>query len=205
MLDFFTQLHDAGLGYSALNTARSALSTFMHLDDSLPVGKHPLIKRFLKAVYQIQPTVPRYTHTWDVLPVLTFLQSLHPLHTLSLRMLTLKLVMLTALVTGQRCQSLHLINLDYMTIYEQGVKFLIMEPVKQSAPGRQQPVLILPLYEDDKLCAVTCLNYYIKCTNNIRTSSKLFISYSRPHKPVAKETVSRWIKNGLKMSCCYLA
>lgn len=40
-----------------------------------------------------------------------FLKTLVSVHTITLRFLTLKLDMLLALLTGQRCQSLHLIDI----------------------------------------------------------------------------------------------
>ena len=51
-----------GCGYSVINTARSALSTIIN-DDNLPIGKHRLVKRFVRRVYNIKPSSPRYTAT----------------------------------------------------------------------------------------------------------------------------------------------
>ncbi|ESP01853.1 hypothetical protein LOTGIDRAFT_99731, partial [Lottia gigantea] len=42
------------------------------------LGKHPLICRFLKGVFELRPSLPRYTHTWDVDIVLRYLSSLAP-------------------------------------------------------------------------------------------------------------------------------
>lgn len=47
---------------------------------------------------------PKYTEIWDVSIVLEYLQSLSPVDTLSLKELTLKLVVLILLVSGQRGQ-----------------------------------------------------------------------------------------------------
>ena len=201
VLEFFTLLFDSGLKYSAINTARAALSTFIVLDNNITIGQHPLIKRFLRAVFLQRPTLPRYSLTWDVKPVLDYLASLHPLDTLTLRLLTFKLVMLIALVTGQRCQTLHLMDLRNMNTYQHGVKFLITEPVKQSAPNRQQPVLVLPEYTvDEKVCVVTCLRRYLDCTSGLRDCQKLFVSYARPYRAVSRETISRWIKTVMAAS-----
>ena len=106
----FPNLLDSGLGYSGLNTARCALSTFTVLEGNISIGSHPLVKRFLKAAYQIRPSFPRYQFMWDTSIVLTYLRDLPSVQELSLKTLTLKLTMLRALVTGQRCQSLHLMN-----------------------------------------------------------------------------------------------
>ena len=50
VLSFLTELYQTGSGYSCLNTARSALSSFLQLDNGLTIGTHPLIRRFLKGV-----------------------------------------------------------------------------------------------------------------------------------------------------------
>ena len=42
-LDFLADLHDSGLSYSAVNTARSAVSTILFIDN-VSIGKHPLVK-----------------------------------------------------------------------------------------------------------------------------------------------------------------
>lgn len=51
-LEFLQGLYDRGLGYSCLNTARSALSSFTVLDGNVTLGNHPLVQRFLKGVFQ---------------------------------------------------------------------------------------------------------------------------------------------------------
>ena len=72
VLDFLEDLFESGLSYSALNTARSALSTFISVNN-VPVGSHPYVKRFMKGVFEQRPSVSRYTKTWDVSLVLNFL------------------------------------------------------------------------------------------------------------------------------------
>ena len=75
-----------------------------------------------------------------------------------------KLVMLCALVTGQRCQSLHLMNLGSMHMdIDNSYVFHITQLVKQSAPGKAQPVLVIPRFlSDEGLCVATVLDEYIK-------------------------------------------
>ncbi len=48
-----------------------------------------------------KPT-PRYQETWDVTPVLTYIATLYPLQSLSLKHLTLKLAILLALMSGAK-------------------------------------------------------------------------------------------------------
>ena len=50
-LQFLTNLFHNGLGYSAINTARSVLSTLISLSGGITFGSHPLVCRPLKGVY----------------------------------------------------------------------------------------------------------------------------------------------------------
>ena len=105
VLEFFTELYDNNCGYSALNSARSALSALISLPRDLSIGNHPLITRFLKGVFQIQPALPRYSSIWDVNVVLKYLKSVAPATRLSLKELSYKVIMLLLLLSGQRLQT----------------------------------------------------------------------------------------------------
>ena len=78
VVELLQELYEKGLGYSCLNNARSAPSSFIVLDGNVTVGNHPLVQRFLKAVFQTRPAFPRYTSTLDTSIVLTYLKTLHP-------------------------------------------------------------------------------------------------------------------------------
>lgn len=54
-LDFLVELYDQGIGYSAMNTARSALTCILTRCSIYTVTK------FLKVVFESRPTVSRYT------------------------------------------------------------------------------------------------------------------------------------------------
>ena len=63
LLDFLT-IQSHKLGYSALGTIRSALSSFITID-GYKAGEHPLISRFMSGVFNRKQTFPRYAETWD--------------------------------------------------------------------------------------------------------------------------------------------
>lgn len=56
VLDFLASLMTEGCGYSAINTD---LPGFI-IVDNLPVCQHPLVKRFLRGVFNIKPCLPKY-------------------------------------------------------------------------------------------------------------------------------------------------
>ncbi|KAL9964357.1 hypothetical protein ACROYT_G027988 [Oculina patagonica] len=74
VLDFLTMLHENGLSYSSVNTARSMLSSILQLDinSSIPVGQLPIVKRFMKGIYELRLSLPKYTATWDLSIVLNY-------------------------------------------------------------------------------------------------------------------------------------
>ena len=72
--------------------------------------------QFLKGVFNLRPPVPRYKEVWDVSIALRFLKT--PISSLSLKNLSLKLVMLLSLVTAERGQTLHLLDIDLMSTYD---------------------------------------------------------------------------------------
>ena len=85
------ELFNQGIGYGELNTARSALSTIVVLSNNASFGTHPLVCRFMKGVFEMRPSLPRYKDIWDASTVLEYLKTLHPPEDLTLKELTLKL------------------------------------------------------------------------------------------------------------------
>lgn len=115
-MDFLTSLYDEGLSYSSINSARCALSAILESPASAypTFGEHPDVKRFMKGIFQSRPPLPRYCKTWDVNLVLQYIGSMGNSQELSLKDLTLKFVMLVALTTAQRGQSLQLLDTQNM-------------------------------------------------------------------------------------------
>ena len=62
--------------------------------------------RFLKGVFELKPSLPRYSSIWDVRVVLEHLRTLGPPTQLELKALTKKTTMLLCLLKGYRCQTL---------------------------------------------------------------------------------------------------
>lgn len=165
VLEFLLKLFkDKNLGYSSLNMARSALSTFIYIND-LSVGQHSLVKRFLKSAFNKRPSLPRYNVTWDVTLVLNYLKTLSPNKRLSLSFLTKKLVVLLLLLSGQRGQSIHLLDVRNMTLTFSTATFRIADLIKTTRPGSHtciHEVAFKAYAPDRRLCVVTVLKEYLK-------------------------------------------
>ena len=151
----------------------------------------------MKGVYNLRPTLARYTHILDVSKVLSYLRKLSPVKYFTLKDLTLKLCMLVALTCATRTQVMHLLSVN--NVHKLSSEFLIKIEglLKQSRPGYRNPQIHLNAYSPDRrLCVFTVLKEYLYRTKHLRKdSSKLLISYVKPHKDVSRDTVARWIKN----------
>lgn len=189
-------MYDSGCGYSAINTARCALSALGIVKEGFSIGAHPLIVRYMKGIFNLRPTNPKYCEVWDASKVLLYLQTLSPVSRLSLKLLTHKLAMLISLTLASRTQSLHLLDLtdmrkgyDTYTLFYSGI-------LKQTRPGKSNPVAELKAYpRDRRLCVIFVLKEYLKRTESIRQGqTKLFLSYVKPHGTVSKDTISRWLR-----------
>ena len=163
VLEFMSHLYDSGLGYSGLNTCRAALSSAVVLQDShWTVGNHPMLIRFLKGVFQTRPALPRYHATRDVGIVLQYLKGLAPATDITLKALSMKVVMLCLLITGHRGQTIHLLDLCDMRKGKSSYTFTVTKPVKQCRPGKAPPEIRLVAYPAGRrLCIVTYLSEYL--------------------------------------------
>lgn len=169
------------------------------MNNGVPFGQLDPVKRLMTGFFNMNPPLPRYSHIWDVNLVLVYLKSLFPLEDLSLKDLTLKLTMLLALVTGQRIQTLSLLDLKYCT-RGRDVVFSFTELLKHSRVGKPTPTVRITPYADKALCVVETLNLYIERTKSLRSSSRLLISFVKPHSVVSRDTLSRWLRTVMATS-----
>ena len=194
---FLTKLFEVGYSYSAINTARSALSA-IQISENKTIGSHPIISRFLKGVYEKRTPKPKYNTIWDVSLVLKYLLSIQNNTRLSLGLLSKKLVMLLLLATAQRLQTISLIRIDCICISGNVCKIEIIDKIKTSKPGARNCVVEIQRYENDQLCALSALEEYMVRTEKLREPcSRLFLCYKRPFGEASKDTLSNWVKKVL--------
>ena len=202
VLEFLTQLFQDGGGYSSINTARCALSTFIHFGN-VTAGCHPLIVRFLKGVFNLRPTTSRYTETWDVELMLTYLKNkLSPAKYLDLKLLTFKTIMLMLLVSAKRGQAIHGLDLSNMVTNKNNITFHGSALSKESRPRKPLEPLVFHAYPPDKrLCVKHYLLQYLARTESLRqTHTQVFLSYRKPHLPISRDTLSRYVKTLMTMA-----
>ena len=156
----------------------------------------------MRGVFTRRPSLPRYSSTWDVSLVLNYLKTLVPVNSISFKHLTWNLVMLLALLTGQRGQTLHLMDLQFIKLTQNSINIQLMELLKTSKPGKHLAPLLLYEFETDKrLCVVETMIEYIKRTKILRgKESKLFITTLKPYKPISRQTLSSWVQKIMILS-----
>ncbi|XP_068994070.1 uncharacterized protein [Neodiprion pinetum] len=199
VLEFLTVSLSHVKTYGTLNSYRSALALIVIGD----IGQQPVIKRFFRGVAQLRPQSAKYEEIWDPDPVLCYLKTLWPHDTLSFEDLTKKLVMLLALVTAQRVQTLSKIRLSCIDKTDTEIKVKIIDRIKTSGLGRKQPLLCLPFFEKQpKLCVATVLDCYIKRSAGLRPNNEdfLLITCKKPHRMATTQSIRRWIKEVMAKS-----
>ena len=85
--------------------------------------------RLIKGALHEQPHQPRYTETWDVTKVTTYLEALGNNDKLQINDLTMKTVMLIALTRSSRSADFANLNLDQRgidTLFEYTVRYSIL-------------------------------------------------------------------------------
>lgn len=114
---------------------------------------------------------------------------------LSLELLTLKLTTLLALATGQRVQTLSLIELKNIQSSNKGIEIKIPKRIKTS---NKNTFLSLSFYlEDPHVCVATTLLYYMEKTKPMRNldfCQNLLMTFKKPYHNATSQTISRWVK-----------
>ena len=108
------------------------------------------------------------------------------------------MVMLLALLSGQRRQTLHALKISCMRLGSDRCVFVIDNLLKTSKPGRHSSHLeFLSYAPDPSTCIVKYLTKYVR--QELRQGNvQLLLSFQKPHRPAQADTVSRWIKITLK-------
>ena len=164
-MDFLADLFEQGLEHRTINTIRSAVSmTHKHVE-GVPIGQLPLVTRLLKGVHNSRPPQPRYSSTWDVDVVLSYLISMGDNSQLSLKQLSQKLAVLMALVQASRSSELHALDVRFRVYRLDGVVFTLPTMTKNRKAGTPAKELFFGAFAvDSRLCVTQCLRQYEQLT-----------------------------------------
>lgn len=198
VLNFLTLQFNNGASYGTLNCFRSAIGKIK----GSSLAEDSRIKGFFKGVARLRPPRAKYDYTWDPKIVLEYLGKLNSVDNPSFNELSKKLVILLALVTGHRMQTLASIDIRNIIKKDNKFEIKISDVIKTSRPRKVQPNLAIPFFHSDtNICPATALTMYLKKTKPLRKEgNKLFIAVKKPHRAVGSQTLSRWIKTVLNNS-----
>ena len=199
-IEFLTEYFKTRVGYSSVNSARSALSSIIKPVCNVPFGKS--VCTLVKGVFNIRPALPGYATTCDVTKVFTFIKLKPTLTNCDPKTLSRRLAILLCLRTGQRDQTIKCLNLDYIKISSDKVVLFVPETLKTTRTGYHLPPIELKTFKDSELCVIAHLKQYIKMTAPFRNTGtkQLLLSFVRPHKPISTTTLSRWCVTVMKES-----
>lgn len=107
--------------------------------------------------------------------------------------------MLMLLVSGQRGQTLHLLDTRNMTVAHSEVSFQIGDLLKSSRPGAHLSE-IFPAYTPEKpLCVFNTICCYLDRTAGIRGSStRFFLTTKAPVRLASRDTIIRWTRDVMR-------
>ena len=94
-----------GYSYSSVSGFRSAISKFHSGLGHSTAGRARTITRVTRATFIMNPPIPRYADIWDVDQLLRYLESMHPLNSLSDIDLSMKTYTLFAVLSISRASS----------------------------------------------------------------------------------------------------
>lgn len=199
VLGFLTEQFKKGASYGTLNSFRSALSLIIGKD----ICNNDTICRFFKGVFKMKPSFPKYHSTWDPNIVLEFLSKISN-ESAPLDLLSKKLVTLLALSTGQRVQTISVIDLSSIFYQNTYIAITINDIIKTSMANRRNPILTIPFFgKNESICPAKTLSVYIERTSQFRdlpNTCKLILTVKKPVHNATSQTISRWIKQTLQES-----
>ncbi|CAC5395238.1 unnamed protein product [Mytilus coruscus] len=194
---------------STLAGYKSAIALIHSSKDKISINMD--LRNLIKGLY-INPPIRQLAPNWDLPLVLLVLikTPFEPLEEAELKYLTMKTVFIMALASAVRVSELHsfTINDKYFRNEQRGIWLL---PNMQFLAKTQtlnkpwEPVFILKFenYTTDPndllLCPCRALLAYVKRTEVLRKSQRLFITYQRNHHVEAsKNFIARWIVDTVK-------
>ena len=119
-----------------------------------------------------------------------------------LSQMPVKLTMLSALTSASRASEICYLDINLMTRNEEKCIFGFSKITKGCRQNKPRPeIAFVQFLQDPMLCVCKTLDYYVDRTKVIRGKiTPLLISHIKPHRKVVVCTVSRWLKEALKLA-----
>ena len=204
---FLKLVFDEGKQVSTIKNYRSAIAAIHEgFPDGSTLGNNSFIAQLLRGMANDRPRVRSLAPTWSISAVLAALATApyEPLHKASLADLTHKTLFLVAVASARRRSCLQALSTKpgHLRFENHGVRFI---PDIAFLP-KNQTLLFIPgdifipelktmssIPEDRFWCPVRALKWYLKRTEKLRSTSRLFIIPSTPYGAASRDTISRWL------------
>ena len=172
--------------------ARSALSSVINQQQNVSFGNIPIVKRYMKGIFESNPTLPKFQFTWNVSLLFNYFRNMQDIHALDIQKLTQKLVMLMTLISGEQ-RTIHSIRVSDIKILDNKVVIPIMSLIKKTKPAKRMTPLCFQIYKKEpNLCVVTHLTEYLKRTKNTGILTNYFslaLNFTYQQSPLLKRVV----------------
>jgi len=148
----------------------------------------------MKGAFNQRPPQSKYSMTWNLSVVTRHVTSIGESHSLSLKLLSFKLVMLLASTRPSRSHDLSNLDLKYMKSLPDGVEFKSSSLTKQSRLSKPTAPFTLPaILVDKNLCPKETLSEYISRTESYVQKGRLgSFSLTLNHTSLSS-SVARWV------------
>ena len=106
-------LHKKNCNYGVIAVARSVLSAILLLKEGKRFGECQKVSKMLKGIFKLRPAFPKYTVIYDPDIILRHMDTVPNNSSLLLEDLPKKLCTLLCLLSGQRCQTIASLDLNF--------------------------------------------------------------------------------------------
>jgi len=117
----------------------------------------PIVKRFMRGVFQLRPSLPRYKSVWNVHSVFNFIRNQQRVEDLSLKTITIRLIFHLCLLSGQRRQTIQVLRLDQMNAISNAYTSKIVDKLKQTRPRYHKNLFYTKSMFQSLLCVDTLM------------------------------------------------
>ena len=138
------------------------------------MGSNDKVCKLLSGVFNLRPSQPKYTFTWDVQTVLEYIKVNWPFNNVLLeKLLSLKLSMLFALVSASTAVQIQHLDILKMGRLPDQYKFVYTKLHKSWRKGKSPPVSVSLLILRILTSVVKCLDAYLDRTGIERMKEAL--------------------------------
>lgn len=221
ILCFLQNLMNNGRAFSTIKVYLAAISACHVGFEGVSVGRHPLICRFMKGVKRLRPVSKCLVPSWDLAMVLNALTRapFEPLENVHIKLLSLKTILLLALVSAKRVGELHALSVHRTCLVfgpDDSKVTLLPNPAfvpKVSDSAYNCSALELCAFypppfssEEERklhtLCPVRALRCYVNRTRSFRKNDQLFVSWATQckGKPISSQRLSHWMVEAIELA-----